>query len=169
MRDKAFTLIELLVVIAIIGLISSIVLVNMRSTRDKAKIAKVQADFDTIIKAMVMYASYNDGKVPPNGEVSHCCDAFDASWWGGCTNTPNTCDCLVSRLASPLSPYAQITLKDPWGKCYIYHYHPDSSENNFLMNVGPNGTGDWWAEHGGNCDDDDVCFFLWPRHSNLLT
>jgi prepilin-type N-terminal cleavage/methylation domain-containing protein len=40
MKQKAFTLIELLVVIAIIGVIASIVLVNMRGSREKARIAK---------------------------------------------------------------------------------------------------------------------------------
>jgi len=39
-KTKSFTLIELLVVISIIGLLSSIVLVNTRGSRDKAKIAK---------------------------------------------------------------------------------------------------------------------------------
>lgn len=37
---KSFTLIELLVIIAVIGLLSSIVLVNLRGSRNKAKIAK---------------------------------------------------------------------------------------------------------------------------------
>lgn len=40
MRQKAFTLIELLVVMAIIGVLASIVLVNMRGTREKAKAAR---------------------------------------------------------------------------------------------------------------------------------
>ncbi len=38
--QKSFTLIELLVVIAVIGLLSSIVLVNLKGTRGKARIAK---------------------------------------------------------------------------------------------------------------------------------
>ncbi len=160
MRNKSFTLIELLVVIAVIGLISSIVLVSVKGAREKAKIARAQADFDVMRQAMIMYAANNDGKLPINGEVSHCCDAFDASWWGGCTNTPTTCDCLKTRFADPVSPYAKINLKDPWGKCYIYHYHSDSSECNFIMSVGPNGSGDWWTEHNCTCDDDDVCFFF---------
>jgi prepilin-type N-terminal cleavage/methylation domain-containing protein len=39
-KNKAFTLIELLVVIAIIGLLSSVVLVSMTGTRERAQIAK---------------------------------------------------------------------------------------------------------------------------------
>lgn len=41
MKQKAFTLIELLVVISIIGVISSIVLVNLKDARGKASIAKI--------------------------------------------------------------------------------------------------------------------------------
>lgn len=40
MKEKAFTLIELLVVMAIIGVIASIVFVNLSGTREKASIAK---------------------------------------------------------------------------------------------------------------------------------
>ena len=41
-KQKAFTLIELLVVISIIGLLSSVVLVSMKGTREKAKTASGQ-------------------------------------------------------------------------------------------------------------------------------
>jgi len=159
-KEKSFTLIELLVVIAVIGMLSSIVLVSMRGAREKARIAKAQSELNAIWKAMLMYAADHDGLLPPNGEISHCCDAFGPGWWGGCSNTPDTCDCLRTRLADPVSPYAQIPLKDPWGTCYIYHYHPGSNECNFIMSVGPNKSGDWWAEHNCVCDDDDICLFF---------
>ncbi len=40
MKNKSFTLIELLVVIALIGLLASIILVSLKGTREKAKIAR---------------------------------------------------------------------------------------------------------------------------------
>jgi prepilin-type N-terminal cleavage/methylation domain-containing protein len=40
MKQKAFTLIELLVVIAVIGVISSIVLVNLSGSREKARVSR---------------------------------------------------------------------------------------------------------------------------------
>jgi prepilin-type N-terminal cleavage/methylation domain-containing protein len=39
LRNKAFTLIELLVVVSIIGLLSSIVLVSLKSSSNNARIA----------------------------------------------------------------------------------------------------------------------------------
>ncbi|MFH1713572.1 MAG: LamG-like jellyroll fold domain-containing protein [Patescibacteria group bacterium] len=47
-KSKGFTLIELLVVIAIIGMLSSIVLVNTRGSREKARIAKALEFSQTI-------------------------------------------------------------------------------------------------------------------------
>ncbi len=55
-NKKAFTLIELLVVIAIVGLISSIVLVNLKGTREKARIAKALDFSHTIQHTLGAYA-----------------------------------------------------------------------------------------------------------------
>ncbi len=55
-KNKSFTLIELLVVIAIIGLLSSIVLVNMKGTRDKARIAKGLEFSQSVNHALGAYA-----------------------------------------------------------------------------------------------------------------
>lgn len=60
-KSKAFTLIELLVVIAIIGLISSVALVAMNKSRDKAKIARARHDLRQILNAISML-SFDTGK-----------------------------------------------------------------------------------------------------------
>lgn len=56
MKQKAFTLIELLVVIAIIGMIASIVLVNMSGQREKAIIARAMY-FSEQLKQALSYDS----------------------------------------------------------------------------------------------------------------
>ncbi len=52
MKNKAFTLIELLVVIAIIGVLASIVLINLSSAQEKAKIAKTLQWIGTAHRSM---------------------------------------------------------------------------------------------------------------------
>ena len=45
---KAFTLIELLIVIAIIGVLSSVTLTSLSHARERARLAKLKADFKQI-------------------------------------------------------------------------------------------------------------------------
>lgn len=53
--NKGFTLIELLVVIAIIGVLSSIVLVSLRNSRDRAGDAAIKTDLSGIRAAAELY------------------------------------------------------------------------------------------------------------------
>ncbi len=57
--QRGFTLIELLVVIAIIGILSSVVLVSLNSSRAKARDAKRIADVGSIQQALALYFDSN--------------------------------------------------------------------------------------------------------------
>jgi type II secretion system protein G len=76
MRKEAFTLIELLVVIAIIGLLASIVVVNVNSARAKARDGKKLSELHALQSALEMY--YIDrGSYPPSAQaanISYCVD-----------------------------------------------------------------------------------------------
>lgn len=65
---RGFTLIELLVVIAIIGILSSIVLTNLNSARQKARDVKRIADIKQLQLSLALYFDANYGKYP--GQLS---------------------------------------------------------------------------------------------------
>ncbi len=68
-RQSGFTLIELLVVISIIGLLSSVVLANVASARQKARNQAFAQSIYQIQKALEIYKTSN-GKYPAEGEFS---------------------------------------------------------------------------------------------------
>jgi type II secretion system protein G len=60
-KTKGFTLVELLVVIAIIGILSSVVIVSMNSSRAKARDAKRVSDIKQFQLALAVYQDANGG------------------------------------------------------------------------------------------------------------
>ncbi len=73
-NQAAFTLIELLVVISIIGILSTLVLANLFSARERARDATRKSDLRNIQTALRLY--YNDnGQYPPDdgaGNIKGC-------------------------------------------------------------------------------------------------
>jgi len=53
--ERGFTLVELMVVIVIIGLLATIVMINVLPSQDKAMVTKARADIATLEQAMEMY------------------------------------------------------------------------------------------------------------------
>jgi prepilin-type N-terminal cleavage/methylation domain-containing protein len=58
-KKKGFTLIELLVVIAIIGILATIVIVNVNSARQKAKDTAVKGSLDSLRASAEMFYDTN--------------------------------------------------------------------------------------------------------------
>ena len=54
-RDEGFTLTELMVVIFIIGLLATVVLINVLPSQDRAMVTKARADIATLENAMEQY------------------------------------------------------------------------------------------------------------------
>lgn len=61
---KGFTLIELLVVIGIIGILSTVAIVNLRSSKQKAADAKKMDDLSIIRSAVELYMQNNNEAAP---------------------------------------------------------------------------------------------------------
>lgn len=99
-RNEGFTLVELIVVITIMGILATVVLVNIGSASDEANVAKVNADF---------------------GAIGQACDIFKLHH----NRYPESIEELMSPPARPngmtSEPYLKSTPKDPWrGEMYFF-------------------------------------------------
>jgi general secretion pathway protein G len=90
--DDGFTLVELMVVIVIIGLLATIVLINVLPAQDKAMTTKAKADIATLEQAVEMYR-LNNLNYPASG------DGLQVLATGK----------IVKKLPN-----------DPWGRPYLY-------------------------------------------------
>ncbi len=128
-RERGFSMVELMVVIAIIGLLSTIVAVNVLKSGAKARKEKVRADIKALSDAIMIM--YNDtGQMPQSLEELIQGSMED---WNG--------------------PYIQggaKALKDPWKRPYVYIYDGAGDPPFLLGSYGRDGS------PGGEGEDADI-------------
>ena len=124
MKNKnGFTLIELLMVIAIIGILSSIVLVNLSGAQDRAKMANAEITMEGIAKVAQMYyldhGQYPSDVLPgvmPSGLESYFPSGAwpTPPWPGSQYDWENWTDPATGL------PIYQVSLRFCWsdGQCY---------------------------------------------------
>lgn len=103
-RKNGFTLVELMVVIVIIGLLATIVALNVLPSGDTARIQKAKADIATIEQGLEMFKLQN-GSYPST-----------AQGLPALTSAPAGVD--ASRYQA--GGYIKKLPNDPWGKPYLY-------------------------------------------------
>ena len=122
--NKGFTLIELMAVLVILGILATIVVVNVSPVFQRANLEKVRADIAQTTKALELY-KFNELTYP---------------------NTSQGLDALISPHSELKNPFlfpdggyiSSIPL-DPWGREYLYIYPPQKSRNFDLFTLGADG------------------------------
>ena len=132
---KGFTLIELMAVLVILGILATIVVVNVSPVFQRANIEKIKADIAQTEKALEMY-KFNELKYPATSE--------------GLDALVNPHSGLKNPYLFPEDGYISAIPLDPWGREYLYEFPPRKSRKFDLYTLGADGM------EGGSGDDTDI-------------
>jgi len=108
--EQGFTLVELMVVIVILGLLATIVVINVLPATDRANVTKAKADIATLEQGVEMFR-LNNATYPPSGELQ-------ALMTGK----------FVKRLPN-----------DPWGRPYLYRNPGENGREFDIYSLGADG------------------------------
>ena len=109
--EEGFSLVELMVVIVIIGLLATIVMINVMPAADRAATTKARADIATLEQAIEMYRLDN---------LSH----------------PSAQDGLQALVAGR---YIRRLPEDPWGNAYVYATPGSDGQPFRILSLGADG------------------------------
>ena len=115
-RLTGFTLIELLVVVVIIGILASVVALNVTNAPDRVFPTVVKHDFKRIADGIKMFR-LDTHRYPEN--IEELIFGDDVEGWQG--------------------PYLDEPPLDPWKRPYIYEYTGDSPKPYELKTLGADG------------------------------
>ena len=121
LKRQAFTLIELLVVISIIGLMSTIAVVSLNSSRVKTRDTKRVADLKQVRTALELYFSDNGGYPTCGQACTTYCDCTTVGWGGSFTAMEIKPNYMAGIPTDPLSG------GQTYGYFYARGYKPRSN------------------------------------------
>ena len=134
-KRNGVTLVELMVVIFILGLLTTIVVINVLPSQDRAMVQKARADIATLGQALEMYRLDNLG-YPTSSDGLQALIAPPASLW------------TTARYRQ--GGYIKKLPDDPWGRPYQYDNPGRQGPGYDLYSLGADGA------PGGEDDNADI-------------
>ena len=132
---KGFTLVELMAVLVILGILATIVIVNVNPVFQRANFEKIRADMANTDKALELYR-FNELTYPTTSQ--------------GLEALVRPHPELKKPFLYPEDGYISSMPLDPWGREYIYEYPSRKNSKYDLYTLGADGI------EGGSGEDAEV-------------
>jgi general secretion pathway protein G len=134
-NKPGFTLIELMAVIVILGILATIVAINVSPFLQRANLEKVRADISQVGKALELYR-FNEMNYPTTEQGIEALVKPHAE--------------LKRPYLYPQNGYINSVPLDPWGQEYLYLYPGQKTQTYDIYSLGADGL------EGGVGDNTDI-------------